>query len=355
VPDAINALDAFRNKVGLPPPSMIVHSGGGLHVYWISDTPMSPDDWRPYAHGLKALLLREGVLCDAGLTTDAARILRVPGTLNYKYDPPRIAELLHVGTMHDFRSALSMIHDTDLISSPARAASPSLVSAIEPGHESSFANGPDAAFAALAGSDDLAAGIVRNRSAPLDPEPVFQQCGFMRHARNSAGADYGQPLWHLSALAATFLDEGNAIAHQISSGHPNYTHAETQAMYERKLSDRAERGVGWPSCAAIAGAGCTACTTCPHFSARKSPLHLTAPVTATVNSSGSTQRVSLWSSAVMNVSFVNIPHRRTLYGHDLVRGEVTVLESPKPSMAPHPLSIFRDAPLCPLRSPRRKR
>jgi hypothetical protein len=56
--EAFDALDAFRDKVGLPFPSMIVNSGGGLHVYWISDTPMSPDEWRPYADGLKACPFR---------------------------------------------------------------------------------------------------------------------------------------------------------------------------------------------------------------------------------------------------------------------------------------------------------
>lgn len=325
--EAFDALTAFRHKVGLPFPSMVVNSGGGLHVYWISDTPMSPDEWRPYADGLKALLLREGIKCDTGLTTDIARILRVPGTLNHKYNPPRPVELLHLGTMYDFRSALSVLHGAALTGTVANSPSPSLIPAIEPGHESSFANGPDPAFAALVGSDDLAV-RVRHSNAPLDPELVFRQCGFMRHARDSAGADYDQPLWHLSVLSATFLDNGNAIAHELSSGHPDYSHAETQAMYERKLADRAERGVGWPSCAAIAGAGCTACKTCPHFAAGKSPLHLTAPVTAAVNSSGSAQQVSPWSSTAMNVSFANIPHRRTLYGHDLVRGEVTVLGSP---------------------------
>ena len=53
-----------------PPPSAVVKSGGGLHIYWISDTPMPPDEWAPYAHGLKTLLLKHGVKCDAGLTTD---------------------------------------------------------------------------------------------------------------------------------------------------------------------------------------------------------------------------------------------------------------------------------------------
>src|SRR6202008_805132 len=66
-----------------------------------------------------------------------------------------------------------------------------------------------------------------------------------------------------------------------------YDPADTQALYERKLADRRDRGVGYPSCTAIAGAGCKACTTCPHFSKGKSPLNIRPVVTATVTTPAS--------------------------------------------------------------------
>jgi hypothetical protein len=99
--EAWDAIDAFRLKVGLPAPTMTVHSGGGWHIYWASDKPLPTAEWRAYADGLKALLLREGIKCDTGLTTDAARLLRVPGTLNHKYTPPRPVELFHFGQLYD--------------------------------------------------------------------------------------------------------------------------------------------------------------------------------------------------------------------------------------------------------------
>lgn len=323
--EAFDALEGFWTKVGLPAPSVVVNSGGGWHVYWISDTPMSPDDWRPYAEGLKALLLREGVLCDTGLTTDIARILRVPGTLNHKYTPPRPVELLHLGQAYDFTSALSVLRGVAPVKHTT-AAPAAARPVIEPGHENEFDNGPDRAFEELAGADDLAAGIVRRSSLPLDPGPVFEKCGFMRHAKDTGGADYDNTLWMYSVLCATFLENGNAIAHEISKGHPTYTYAETQQMYERKLADRA-RGIGYPSCTTIHSANCKHCATCSFLAAGKSPLHLTAPVTATVNPATATPN-TFWSSTAMNVIFANIPHRRTLYGHDLIRGEITVLGSP---------------------------
>jgi hypothetical protein len=60
VVEAMKAISRFCRKVDLPKPSAVVNSGGGLHVYWISDKPLPPSEWQPYACGLKALMLQEG-------------------------------------------------------------------------------------------------------------------------------------------------------------------------------------------------------------------------------------------------------------------------------------------------------
>jgi hypothetical protein len=70
------------------------------------------------------------------------------------------------------------------------------------------------------------------------------------------------------------MENGNAIAHKISSQHPEYSPADTQALYDRKLAERRDRGIGYPSCAAIAGTGCKACKTCLLFPKGKSPLNI---------------------------------------------------------------------------------
>ena len=87
---AIAALKKFITDAKLPPPTALVLSGsGGMHVYWISDRPLTNDEWRPYADGLEALAMHHGFKRDPGLTTDCVRILRVPGTWNYKSTPPK--------------------------------------------------------------------------------------------------------------------------------------------------------------------------------------------------------------------------------------------------------------------------
>jgi hypothetical protein len=273
--DAWAAIRAFQQKVGLPTPSVLVNSGGGLHVYWTSDKPLTPDEWRPYAEGLKQLLLNEGVLCDTGLTTDIARILRVPDTLNHKYDPPRKVELLHCGAPYDFAATMGLLRGVVASTGPVESVDPTF-------------DAPDAAFAGLKPDDALQAGATFG-SHLVDPIPIFgsKGCGFLREALLTGGKDYDNPQWNLSVLCTAFMEGGDAIAHKISQGHATYTAADTQALYDRKVADRADRGIGYPSCAAIAGAGCKHCQTCPHFSKGKSPLNIRplsqAAVTATVS------------------------------------------------------------------------
>lgn len=91
--DALAALAEFCGSIGLPAPSATVRSGGGLHVYWISDKSLTLDEWKPYAEGLKAAAIKFGLKCDAGCTTNAAQVLRVPGTFNHKRQPKRLVVL----------------------------------------------------------------------------------------------------------------------------------------------------------------------------------------------------------------------------------------------------------------------
>jgi hypothetical protein len=85
---------ALRKKLNLPPPSAVVDSGGGLQVFYISDKPLLPHEWTPYAKGLKNLFLENDFKFDPTCTADIARIMRMPGTFNTKYNPIAEAKLL---------------------------------------------------------------------------------------------------------------------------------------------------------------------------------------------------------------------------------------------------------------------
>ncbi len=68
-------------------PSIIIHSGGGLHCYWLLREPF---DLAVEATSAKELLRRLAAHLRGDLAAaEPARILRVPGTKNHKYTPAR--------------------------------------------------------------------------------------------------------------------------------------------------------------------------------------------------------------------------------------------------------------------------
>jgi hypothetical protein len=66
-------------------PSIVVESGGGLHLYWLLDAPTDAHkgEVEPILRGLAATLKADPA------AAEIARIMRMPGTRNQKYEPPR--------------------------------------------------------------------------------------------------------------------------------------------------------------------------------------------------------------------------------------------------------------------------
>jgi len=72
----------------VPEPTAVVVSGGGVHAYWRLVEPMVDlDAWR-----LRQKALIAAVGSDPSVH-DAPRVMRLPGTLNHKYCPPRECEV----------------------------------------------------------------------------------------------------------------------------------------------------------------------------------------------------------------------------------------------------------------------
>ena len=264
VDEACVALAKFCEDAGIPGPTAIVASGGGIHAYWISDVTLTTDEWRPYAEGLKAALGKFGLRADAMCTADAARVLRVPDTLNYKTTPPRPVKLL-------------MLRPTDISFPTAMRPllgyhTPSAITAPVTGLDlTAFAAGPDPAIQARAGKGSLADGL---NNDPLPFAPIMKQCPFFRDTFARGGVDHSQPMWNLVILASTFLQGGDKLAHEFGKGHPGYTPDSTDAMFTRKDTERQQRGLGWPNCTSFEGEGAKQCATCPFHGKLKSPLHL---------------------------------------------------------------------------------
>ncbi len=283
--EARAAMADFVKNANLPPPSAIVLSGGGLHVYWISTVPLTRAEWEPYAWGLRAEAVRCNLKCDAGLTTDAARVLRVPGTFNFKSDPARPVRLMGMGPDIDFGLELADLANR------GRSARATGGTGLGGGGDSAvvtaavidltgFQGGMDPAFAGLdPTSENLSDGLAFD-DTPLDPTPIFAKdgCPLLRQTLLTGGKDQPQGLWNLVMLATVFMVNGEPIAHNCSKGYDGYTPAETQEMFERKKGERA-RGLRWPGCGAFENEAPTACAACPHRGKIKSPLNLVTPPT----------------------------------------------------------------------------
>lgn len=171
-------------------PTIIVESGGGLHVYWKLKEPYGKEDMAV----LESTMRRIAITFDSDMSaTEIARILRIPNTKNFKYHPPRPVVLRHCNgseyNLDDFDEFLPSIEQ--------------------------------------ASKTVPAAGDYKEQSnVALD---AIMTCEFMQLCKNNA-ATLSEPQWY--AMLTQIVREtpgGPALAHKLSKPYPKYNRAETDA------------------------------------------------------------------------------------------------------------------------------
>jgi hypothetical protein len=100
---ALRALYDFCDRAGMPYPTITVYTSApmdgsepvasGLHVYWVFNRVLTPEEWHPIARLLSNALQHAGMKFDLVVPTNRCWIGRAPGSLNRKQDPARIARL----------------------------------------------------------------------------------------------------------------------------------------------------------------------------------------------------------------------------------------------------------------------
>ena len=82
--EAVQALDKFLEASGLGElgTPWINGSGGGVHAYWPLDRDVEIPRWKIAAENIKLLAKQCGFEIDMGVTADAARLMRIPNTIN---------------------------------------------------------------------------------------------------------------------------------------------------------------------------------------------------------------------------------------------------------------------------------
>ena len=148
--DAVAALADFE-----PAPAIVIASGSGsnCHAYWPLIEPLGRDELecanRRLAHALGA----------DPASADAARILRIPGTLSHKHDPPTAVDAIQLDTNRrvDAADVVGSLPDPP---APAPARAPT-VSVADRGDDPLLAIAPDVYVGRLLGVD-----VPRHRKVP---------------------------------------------------------------------------------------------------------------------------------------------------------------------------------------------
>ncbi|MBM4305106.1 MAG: hypothetical protein FJ123_00065 [Deltaproteobacteria bacterium] len=138
--EALNAIQNFSLE-----PTLVVHSGGGFHFYWVLANPLKVEE-----HGVEALeSINRGLALALGAdrgTQDITRVLRVPGTYNLKLpDNPRLVQVVSNSgnrySIEQFRELAALPHP----SSPGtikKSSRPSPAPLSQPNLGNSFDNLP---------------------------------------------------------------------------------------------------------------------------------------------------------------------------------------------------------------------
>ena len=234
------ALRDLCKKFNLPKPT-IVNSGRGWHVYWPLTEPVEREKWLNAAHTFKSRCMEHGFYIDPDVPADAARILRIPGTKNFKDDPA-----------HD----VVVMHQADAISYD------DFVKCIGPlnPRKPSFQGKPlDAFTQALMGNRQS-----RFKTILLKTEKG-EGCEQLKYIiMNQDKAD--EPSWRAGLSIAQHCVDRNKAIHFISNKHRDYDPTAT----EKKASEIK----GPYTCTTFDDFAPNICPGCQHWGKIKSPIVL---------------------------------------------------------------------------------
>jgi len=250
-------------------PSIRIHSGGGLHLYWLFDQPWlftdnderkrAKDLVKDFQKGLIAYAKSYGWTLD--YTADLSRVLRVPGTYNHKYD---LKKVVIQECDNDQRYSLDEIFQSvegmktalpskwPKVSSRKRTTSKSIKS-----ESSSFPKG----------------------NPKADIQKVQESCAWFKHCRDDAKA-LSEPDWFGMMSILACCKNGEKVAHEWSEPYSGYSKHETRTKFEKAVSEA--KPVTCQHIQESLGAG-EYCDNCPNNGKVKSPAVLGLPKTGKTN------------------------------------------------------------------------
>ena len=228
----LRALRTFCTTVGLPSPTL-VNSGGGIHAYWPLTEAVSRREWEVVAERLKEVCRTHDFFVDDKVF-EVARILRVPGTFNFKEEEPRPVELRRVS------EPISLAEVRDILGVKKKA-EPSIF-------DDNFEMSPRQK--AMMGGIGFSFKRIMQRTAKGDG------CNQLLHAyTNRSSISYYE--WFYALSVAAMCEDADTAVHMLSNGHPDY---DPETVDKKVATIRKAT-----SCAKFKSVNPELCEGCPHF------------------------------------------------------------------------------------------
>jgi hypothetical protein len=254
---AANALSAFLETTGLDSLGLpwIVGSGGGLHCYWALEDAVPVAQWKPIAELLKRVCKQFALAIDNTVTADAARVLRIPGTVNFKpkYPEPRPVRLLTQGSVISFSAMSAKLRELAEEDEPVPEVAP--IDTLP---------GTRPINATTNGVQLMANTVSKFKNIMLrtkDGDGCQQLAYYVEHA-----AEEGmEPLWRAWLSQAKYCADAERAAPWLSNLHPY----DASRMQEKLIAIK-----GPYSCVKIEGLNPGGCAGCKHRGSITNPLGL---------------------------------------------------------------------------------
>jgi len=251
---ALAALDAFLRASGLPTP-WLVSSGNGIHAYWPLTVNATIEEWKPIAENLKRLCIQHGLKIDPTVTADAARVLRVPGTHNWKKKnvKPLLCSVKYASDPTHF--VLAELATTILATLEKPISTPSTLFDV-PGERFTM---PAPSLVPVNDNRVTFFKSIMSRTV------AGKGCGQLSYYMEHASEDGMEPIWRGMLSLAMVCEDGTKATQFLSKLHP---YADTR-MHQKLREIK-----GPYPCVKLDSENPGVCTACPHWGKITNPLAL---------------------------------------------------------------------------------
>lgn len=236
--DALLGLMSWLEKTKVKKP-ILVDSGGGIHAYWPFTEDIPADKWKPYAEKFKSLCLDNGLHIDTTVTADAARVMRYPGSYNYRRES--LCEIKTGIVEYAFDEFVELL-------GPIReATNPAVIPNVKDGSLST---------------------INKTDNHEYDWEKIKSGCAQLAKA-STEQATCSYKVWFGALSVAVRCIDGDRIIHEISKEHPEYSYEKTE-----KVANSSFGVPGSHRCATFNQDSPGICENCPRFGVINSPISI---------------------------------------------------------------------------------